>query len=452
MDITLKGTGARADGRTMEGARSASRPDAVDGPQSDSHSGAPLSFGWRVLTLGGSAFCYGIWASVFALLVSRTRAVEVAFIPQSPLPGAREWTVALLVLLGWQHAAVFLHEMGHVIAAQASGFTIRSVSIGTGPLVVRMHVGRALVTVNAVPGGGCTKLVPQPGRRPTFWMPAGGPVADLVSWLVSVAGAVLTLRTDIAGRSSLILGELSFLVAIHQSARLLNHLVPRTTFGHPNDGQLMFPTLAGGRAGSARPAPGQLWADAVEASAAGRPEAAVAMSQVMVRRYGVTSSHHGVAVRAEAFHLIRAGRFTEAMTHIDALIARADDAAERAGLRAARADVLLSQSVVEGVPLAEELREELARDIDPAAGPELRHTHALLLLARGDDHAAAGQAQVALRDARGLAAPERASVAATITIALARTGDLAQAQRWYDEVPIWSPWRDAAARSLGLAD
>ena len=89
--------------------------------------------------------------------------------------------------------------------------------------------------------------------------------------------------------------------------------------------------------------------------------------------------------------------------------------------------------------------------IDPDQEPAVRHTYALWLLASGQAAAAVAEGQRALREAGNLDAAARAAVCATVVIALAGVGDRSQARSWYDEVPQWSPWRPAAARSLGLS-
>lgn len=93
-------------------------------------------------------------------------------------------------------------------------------------------------------------------------------------------------------------------------------------------------------------------------------------------------------------------------------------------------------------------RTSSAGDPGPALGPEVRHTYALLLLAEGRPAEAAQEAMAALRAGDALAPVDRAAVAATVVIGLARSSDRPQARQWLEEVPAWSAWRGAAERSL----
>jgi regulator of sigma E protease len=96
-----------------------------------------------------------------------------------------------VILVGF---LIFLHELGHLLAARAVGIPIARFSIGFGPVLWSRRVGGVEYCLSAVPLGGY--VLPQIEdeaafqaialwRRIVFWL--GGPAANFVSAAVMLA-------------------------------------------------------------------------------------------------------------------------------------------------------------------------------------------------------------------------------------------------------------------------
>lgn len=130
-------------------------------------------------------------------------------------------TILLLGLL------IFVHELGHLLAAKAVGIPIARFSIGFGPVLWSRRFGGVEYCLSAVPLGGY--VMPQiedeqeffgiaARRRIVFWL--GGPAANFVSavllltianWAMhgfSVAGTLVEPWTKTAGLTAMIVAAI----------------------------------------------------------------------------------------------------------------------------------------------------------------------------------------------------------------------------------------------------
>jgi hypothetical protein len=253
---------------------------------------------------------------------------------------------------------------------------------------------------------------------------AGGPIADLLGLLLIGLPVLVALRGPRPPGLSWGL-ELLAMIAINEGSSCLNDAIPRRRDGRFNDGAKVLWRAARQSVAVTGRSPYDVWHDAGRRSNAGDAQLLLAV------------------------HLARGGRFAEAVEQVSGL-QPASGRVEQAVRETAVADLVLSDSVVNGVALDPARLASLRKVIDPDQEPAVRHTYALWLLASGQPASAAVEAQQALLEAEGLEPVARASVCATVVIALAEAGDHSQARSWYDQVPHWSPWRPAAARSLGL--
>lgn len=99
-------------------------------------------------------------------------------------------TIALLGLL------VFLHELGHLLAAQAVGIPVERFSLGFGPVLWKRRWRGVEYCLSAIPLGGYVmpritdeaELFAIPiGRRIVFWL--GGPAANFLAAALTLAVA-----------------------------------------------------------------------------------------------------------------------------------------------------------------------------------------------------------------------------------------------------------------------
>jgi len=113
------------------------------------------------------------------------------------------FTIALIGLL------VFVHELGHLLAAMAVGIPVERFSVGFGPVLARRRWRGVEYCLSAIPLGGY--VMPRIAdeaeffgidvwRRIVFWL--GGPAANFVFAALLLAGANLAL--DGASFSSLV--------------------------------------------------------------------------------------------------------------------------------------------------------------------------------------------------------------------------------------------------------
>src|SRR5688572_29999459 len=63
--------------------------------------------------------------------------------------------IAAIIALG---AMIFVHELGHFLAARRAGITVHAFALGFGPRLVGVTRGGTLFALNAIPFGGYVRL------------------------------------------------------------------------------------------------------------------------------------------------------------------------------------------------------------------------------------------------------------------------------------------------------
>jgi Peptidase M50B-like len=368
------------------------------------------------------------------------------------VPDRRDVLLGLVIVFAWQHVGTLLHELGHAVTAWATGEGVRAIELGRGRRRWHGHVGagpaRVCITVRVHAGEGRTVVRRRvPGLA--VMVAAGGPMADLVTCLmigVPVAGELIRRPEPGIGWGL----ELLALIAVFHGRSFLSNAIPRRAGNGYNDGAKIFLRTGRRILASASDTPFDRWKAAVRRSETGDVSAAVDMAYGLLAGAAPGTKLEGEARLMLALVLARGGRFAEAIEQISLTDPKTGDMSP-AARETVLADLVLSDGVVNGTHLDAERLTSLARAIDPDREPAVCHTHALWLLAAGQAGAAAAEAQRALREAPVLQPMDRAAVCATVAIALARCGDHSQARTWLDDVPLWSPWRAAAARAVDRA-
>jgi tetratricopeptide (TPR) repeat protein len=97
--------------------------------------------------------------------------------PRGYLPGG-----ALLAFYAWLVAGVIVHEGAHAVCANGFGFPVTQIRLGCGRVIARRTVRRTLLSLHAMPFGGCT--VWDPGTRGVLpsqraAIAGAGPLANL---------------------------------------------------------------------------------------------------------------------------------------------------------------------------------------------------------------------------------------------------------------------------------
>jgi regulator of sigma E protease len=133
------------------------------------------------------------------------RAIAVCFLAASKLrsnralpkaPEREVFRVSYLLTIVLIGLLIFLHELGHLLAAKAVGIPIARFSIGFGPVLWSRRAGGVECCVSVVPLGGY--VLPRiedenelfaiaARRRIVFWL--GGPAANLLSAVLLLAAA-----------------------------------------------------------------------------------------------------------------------------------------------------------------------------------------------------------------------------------------------------------------------
>ena len=72
--------------------------------------------------------------------------------------------LATLFVLG---ILVFVHELGHFIAAKASGIKVEKFSLGFPPKMVGIKIGETEYLISWLPIGGYVKMAGQEARSPS---------------------------------------------------------------------------------------------------------------------------------------------------------------------------------------------------------------------------------------------------------------------------------------------
>lgn len=115
--------------------------------------------------------------------------------------------IAAIVALG---AMIFVHELGHFLAARRAGITVHAFALGFGPRLAGITRGGTLYALNAIPFGGYVRLAGEdlddaggPGtfRSKSIWQRAGviaaGPVMNLAMAVVILAISAATIGVPV---------------------------------------------------------------------------------------------------------------------------------------------------------------------------------------------------------------------------------------------------------------
>ena len=98
-----------------------------------------------------------------------------------------EFLVELCLLLSYVLGTI-AHEAGHGIAGWLAGLDVRTISVGTGPAVLRHRIGRLLLVMHAIPVSGFASIALRPGMSRLRYaaMIAGGPAVNILLLAVLV--------------------------------------------------------------------------------------------------------------------------------------------------------------------------------------------------------------------------------------------------------------------------
>jgi Peptidase family M50 len=148
-----------------------------------------------------------LWAVVAALYVLPvlTGTVPLGTQLATLAPG-----VGVLVLL------IVTHELGHALVGKALGYRIFEVSVGAGPRLVDVPLGRTRVVVRLLPIGGHTLLAPRSARLL--------PARDV---FVALAGAFVNLFMVLWAFTADLSNAFTFGIVLIGSAVVVENLIPR---------------------------------------------------------------------------------------------------------------------------------------------------------------------------------------------------------------------------------
>ncbi len=214
-----------------------------------------------------------------------------------PLP-QQTFMYAWLVAVALSPLITLLHETGHLLVARMAGFSVRSISLGSGRVLLNRRLGSMRLIVHAMPVGGLThydpKDSPTVARREAL-VCAAGPVTDLV-----VAAGALALATH--GH------PLAIGVAWYCALSVVLNLWPRSRMliagdFHANDGWRIIRSLKG----EVSPAITLRRAEALRRD--GHLEESLALIAALAENTGISDA---VKRNLTAVWLISIGRFEEA--------------------------------------------------------------------------------------------------------------------------------------------
>src|SRR5258705_2818464 len=91
-------------------------------------------------------------------------------VPRGHRPGARiERVTTILAFLFVLGVLVFVHELGHFIAARRIGVRVLTFSLGFGPKLVTTRRGDTEYAISAIPLGGYVKMAGANVGEPRSW-------------------------------------------------------------------------------------------------------------------------------------------------------------------------------------------------------------------------------------------------------------------------------------------
>jgi hypothetical protein len=111
---------------------------------------------------------------------------------------------------------IVTHELGHALVGRALGYRIFEVSVGLGPRLVNVALGRTRVVVRILPIGGHTLLAPRSARLL--------PARDV---FVALAGAGVNLFTVLWALTADLSNAFTFGILLVGSAVVVENLLPR---------------------------------------------------------------------------------------------------------------------------------------------------------------------------------------------------------------------------------
>jgi hypothetical protein len=357
---------------------------------------------------------------------------------------ATEAVVAALVigLLG-SLVAVTAHEAGHAIAAWAVGTPAKSVRIGRGPAVAAFSIGRTAIHFHAIPVTGRTvhAYSPEITTRQRRLMIISGPLMHVVLILAAVP---LLVSTGLV--STMAFGFIAINVELLK-CNLRAHKPCGAELG--NDGWQLQQLRRGGVELLRRH---QLQQHG-QAILRGEPTRAIEMLLEQLAGCADDKEPRRLTLQLHlGLQYGRAGQFEQAALVFVDVLARIDtNGSDAVLLRAAWADAVLSHAVISGFDPEPAVLQSCQRALQ-AVGEDTRgvtHSRALLALVSGQLSTAVELGQASLK-ADKPEEEERHLIAATISLALARLGDLPAARAWLTDVPATTPFA-AAARAAAAA-
>ena len=337
--------------------------------------------------------------------------------------------------------SIALHEAGHALAARHVGMAVRSVRIGKGPKLASFRIGSSRVDIHAIPSTGLTTYPPSPmaSARQRRLVVAAGPAAHvllilvaLAVWLVSPVVAIIVIFLNVE------------LLRANLRAR-----PPKVSESHGSDGWQLQQLRRGGDEMLRQ----KYVHDHVRRVLQGDPSAAIKLLEGQLATCAADDDSRRRPLLIHLAHqFARAGRFEEAgQVWGDVLSMLAPDEPDRPLIGASWADAVLSHAVITGAELdpvnLQACHEALSAVSDQTRG--VTHTRALFALATGRLPEAVELARTSLV-ADKPEQEERHIVAATISLALARLGDLPAARAWLMDVPPATPFAEAARSAVAL--
>jgi hypothetical protein len=148
-----------------------------------------------------------LWAVLVALTMLPVLAGTVSVGTQLAILGP---AIAVLVVL------VVTHELGHALVGRLLGYRIFEVSVGLGPRLLNVPLGRTRIVVRLFPIGGHTLLAPKSDRL----LPARDVFVALAGAFVNVFVVLWALTADLSN-------SFTFGIVLVGSAIVVENLLPR---------------------------------------------------------------------------------------------------------------------------------------------------------------------------------------------------------------------------------
>lgn len=237
---------------------------------------------------------------------------------QIPQPG---WIAAILTLFLAVFVVILAHELGHLIAGRAVGFTFYMLTVG--PFKIQKTGGKVRPGINRHlnPGGGLTLMMPpepDPELSKLFWFIAGGPIASLVLGIIAISIPVLfadSAETQAHGFILYVLfttGFISILICFLS-------VIPSNEAGLESDGSQIFDLYRGGEKSIIKQQLMSLSATIMNGTRPGEIEKKILDSLLAKAGSEINSYTLTARLIAVYYHLDR-GDIDEAENYLDSLI------------------------------------------------------------------------------------------------------------------------------------